>query len=142
MSRSATCLQRVAYRARATTGDAAGLKIAEWRNDLEKEWPSLRLGRRGITRALDVFEVTIEVSLGAIDPQGVDVEVYAEARLHGTPLRQTMIRGSGTADCEGRTLYSASVPADRPADDYTVRVVPVRPGVSVPLENGLVRWER
>ena len=43
---------------------------------------------------------------------------------------------------ESNTAAAGRVPADRPSDDYTVRVVPVRPGVDVPLENGLVLWEK
>ncbi len=60
----------------------------------------------------------------------------------GNSVRVSLKRANGEADCEGRTLYSASVPADRPSSDYTVRIVPFHPGVNVPLENGLVLWER
>jgi len=51
-------------------------------------------------------------------------------------------RANGDADCEGRVLCAASVPTDRPSSDHTVRIAPFHPGVNVPLENGVVLWER
>jgi starch phosphorylase len=130
------------YRARAQHGGDPGLKITQWRHQLIKEWPTLRLGRLGITRSDGGIEFTIEVSLGILDPHAVIVELYADARTGGHSVQVTMKRADGSCDCEGRALYSVSVPADRPSSDYTVRVVPACPGVNVPLENSLVLWER
>jgi starch phosphorylase len=39
-------------------------------------------------------------------------------------------------------VYRAPVPATRPATDYTVRVIPHRSGVAVPLEVGRILWQR
>ncbi len=41
-----------------------------------------------------------------------------------------------------RGLYSALVPASRPATDYTARAVPRCEGVSVPLEAPWIAWHR
>jgi starch phosphorylase len=131
-----------AYRARATNGGDAGRKITRWREQLRTAWPTLRLGRRGVTASDAGWEFTIEVSLGNLDPQAVSVELYAEALVAGAACRMPMTRAGGRSDCEGRVLYCANVPADRPSNDYTVRLIPAHPGVSVPLENGLVLWER
>jgi starch phosphorylase len=130
------------YRARAQHGGDPGLKITQWRHQLIKEWPTLRLGRLGITPSDGRIEFTIEVSLGILDPHAVIVELYADARTGGHSVQVMMKRADGSGDCEGRALYSVSVPADRPSSDYTVRVVPACPGVNVPLENSLVLWER
>jgi starch phosphorylase len=43
---------------------------------------------------------------------------------------------------ENGYVYSAQVPATRPAADYTARVIPYRSGVSVPLESALILWQR
>ena len=39
-------------------------------------------------------------------------------------------------------LYSASCAADRPATDYTARIVPMHVEATVPLELGQVLWQR
>ena len=131
-----------AYRARAKNNGEAGVEITEWCRQLKKEWSRLSFGRLGITHSGVDFEFTIDVVLGTIDPQAVSVELYAEAGTAGVVFRQCMQQAPGSADCEGRALYSLSVPADRPSGDYTVRIVPVHAGVNVPLENGLVLWAR
>ncbi len=41
-----------------------------------------------------------------------------------------------------RVLYSALVPASRPATDYTASAVPRYEGVSVPLEASWIAWHR
>jgi len=101
--------------------------ITSWCHQLTKEWPTLRLGRLGITAWDGRFEFTIEVSLGMVDPQAVTVELYAEPRGGWNSVRVSLKRANGDADCEGRALYSASVPSDRPSSDYTVRIVPFQP---------------
>ncbi len=39
-------------------------------------------------------------------------------------------------------LYSATLAAGRPATDYTARVIPHREGVSIPLEESRILWQR
>jgi starch phosphorylase len=39
-------------------------------------------------------------------------------------------------------IYAGEVPAARPAEDYTVRVVPYREGVQVPAELTLIAWQK
>ena len=46
------------------------------------------------------------------------------------------------AGAAGGWLYSARVPAIRPASDYTARVIPQHSGVAVPLEDARILWKR
>ena len=39
-------------------------------------------------------------------------------------------------------LYSARIPAQRPAGDYTPRVIPAFEGIAVPLETNRILWYR
>ena len=39
-------------------------------------------------------------------------------------------------------VYSATVSSARPPSDYTARVMPHRDGVAIPLEEGLILWQR
>ena len=131
-----------AYRERAKNAGERGLIIAQWRQRLKTEWPTLRLGRLDIAAADGLVEFSIEVSFGIVDPRAVSVELYAEARMEECAFRACMQLADGQLDGGERTLYSLKVPTGRPRGDYTVRVVPVHAGVNVPLENELVLWER
>ena len=130
------------YRARSANLGALGETMACWQRVLDKEWATLKLGRVGISRCDEAYEFTIEVALGAVDPQSLRIELYADPQGGGEAFRRVMTRAAGDADCEGRSLYMASAPTTRAAGDYCARILPAFPGVSVPLENPRVLWER
>jgi starch phosphorylase len=52
-----------------------------------------------------------------------------------------MTRGERLPDASGY-VYSARVPAERPAADYTPRIIPHHPEAAVPLEAPQILWER
>jgi starch phosphorylase len=52
-----------------------------------------------------------------------------------------MTRGAKIEGSYNAYYYNASVSSRRPATDYTSRVIPNLPGVSVPLETNLILWQ-
>ena len=81
------------------------------------------------------------VYLGALDPDAIQVELYANALNGAAPLRQAMTSGERLPDANGY-VYSARVPAERPAADYTPRIIPHHPEAAVPLEAAQMLWQR
>ena len=45
------------------------------------------------------------------------------------------------AGTTGGYRYRSEVPADRPAGDFTVRLLPRRDGVAIPLEYSRILWQ-
>ncbi len=86
-----------------------------------------------------VFEV--QVFFGGLDPNAVDVELYAEPQNNGSPFRQKMDRVRPRDTSAAYVLYSATVPVNRRASDYTARIIPTKSGVSVPLEANQILWQ-
>ena len=118
-----------------------GVQLVNWQRAMEQHWSNMRFGEmKGETDGGNhVFEV--QVYLGGLDPNNVRVELYADGLNGGEPVRQEMIRGQQLADANGY-VYTAEVPAARPAMDYTARVIPRRDGVAVPLEAAQILWQR
>jgi starch phosphorylase len=56
-------------------------------------------------------------------------------------VRQEMKRVRQLVGAKG-TIYGTQVPTTRPATDYTARVIPLCPGVAVPLEAAQILWQR
>ncbi len=83
-----------------------------------------------------------QVYLNSLDPGAVRVELFADRGADGQPVRQEMKRVREVAGAKGLFLYSGFVPGDRPPADYTARVIPHCEGVSVPLEDERIRWQR
>jgi len=131
-----------AYRARAADGGAAGKQVVDWRRGLEREWAALRLGEVKVETdgAQRVFEV--QAYLDDLDPKAVRVELYADGLNGDAPVRQEMERVRQLAGGAASYAYRASVPATRPAGDYTVRAIPFGAGVAVPLEDARILWQR
>jgi hypothetical protein len=98
--------------------------------------------RKQVDEALkqQVFEV--QVYLNGIDPNSMRVELYADGVDGEGPVRREMTRVRQRVGATGGTVYRARVPAVRPATDYTARVIPLRSGVAVPLENARILWQR
>lgn len=83
-----------------------------------------------------------EVSLGDLNPREVRVELYAEGLKGGPPVRQEMAHVRELEGMPGHHVYSATVPSSRPKSDYTARILPSRADVTIPLEVGLILWQR
>jgi glycogen phosphorylase len=134
-----------AQQARAQNDGALAARITEWLELLDRGWPSLAFGRMGIESSAREHRFTVEVRLGPLAPQTVRVELFAEARSGAEPFpqeRREMVRLEPSATAPGFDVYRASVPAARPAGDYTARIVPVHPDVAVPLEAPHILWQR
>jgi starch phosphorylase len=128
-----------ALEARQANQSALGIRIANWRRQLEKEWHSISFGDLQVETHDGQHHFRVEVVLGKVDPQAVQVELFAvEPEEH--VWRQPMARGDKLLDREGGYLFTAQVPATRPAGDFTPRLVPYFPGVAVPLEIPLILW--
>jgi len=131
-----------AYRERAADKGAMGRQMVDWRHAVEKEWHALRFGEMKVETggAQHVFEV--QVYFNELDPNAARVELYADGVNGDGPVRQEMKRDGQLAGAAGGCVFRARVPAIRPATDYTARVIPRYPGVSVPLEAARILWQR
>jgi starch phosphorylase len=131
-----------AYRRRAEDKGAAGAAVTQWQRALAEKWPNVRFGEMKVTAEKQDYLFEVRLYLGVLDPDEVCVELYGEGLNGSDPVRQGMTCDEQQAENEHLCVYSARVPADRPATDYTPRVMPCRPGVAVPLEEPRILWQR
>ena len=82
------------------------------------------------------------VYLDELDPNAVQVELYADGVDGDGPVRQEMKRVRQLVGAAGGYAYSARVDATRPPTDYTARAIPCCAGVAVPLEAARILWQR
>jgi starch phosphorylase len=131
-----------AYRERAAEHGAAGEDIVAWQQALERDWPKLRFGEVTVTGQGARYLFEAQVYLNDLSPSAVRVELYAEGRDGTGPERREMACRRALIGAHGGHIYQGEAPLTRPAEDYTVRVVPVHPGVAVPLEAAGILWQR
>lgn len=131
-----------ARRGRAAGEGAAGVQIVAWRHALERGWEKVRFGETTIAQIGDQLTFEVQVYLNGLAPDAVRVELYAEGVNGSDPERHEMTAGQKLAGAENGFLFAALVPADRPATEYTARVIAHRAGIAVPLEAAHILWQR
>ncbi len=130
------------YLKRSENNGSDGVRIVEWKHSLDKNWDKAHFGELNIKTEGNRHLFEIPVFLNGLDPDSVVVELYAgKADASDKPIHQ-MIKAGPAADSANAILYRGNVPAARAASDYTVRMVPFRSGVAVPLEESRILWQR
>ncbi len=131
-----------AYNLRKVDKGKMGKQMVDWRRNLQQKWPSIHFGevKAESRNGQHVFEA--QVYLNDLDPGAVRVELFANRGADGNPVRFEMKRIRELAGATGLYLYDGFAPGDRPASDYTARIIPYFDGVSVPLEDVQIVWQR
>ncbi len=124
----------------ANKGDK-GKQLTDRIDTLKQKWESVRFGEIKITTAENQHKFNAEVFYSDLDPDLLQVELFADGVNGDPPAIFTMKRESKSAAINGEHYYNASVSSVRPASDYTARVITGIPGVSVPLEASLIIWQ-
>jgi glycogen phosphorylase len=124
-------------RRRIADASARALGMRQWELRLKKHWTDLRITAPTISRDGCGWLFSVTVELGQIAPKDVAVQLYAEPCDGGAPfVGELFCTASGAS-----RVYTGAAPADRPARDYTVRIVPRHPGAAVPAELSLILWQ-
>jgi len=129
------------YRARALDKGALGSELLAWRQAVGRRWDSVRFGAVRIESNSNTHVVEAEIYLGDMEPAAVRVELYADPVASGAAQQEMKLLRT-LPGASRHCVYQATVPATRPASDYTPRVVPQNSGLGVPLECASILWQR
>jgi glycogen phosphorylase len=127
-----------AYRTRLADHCRVGSDVQGWRDMIANYWSDLSFGALHVEPAGAGHDFRVLVSLGAIGPGAVQVQLYAPAWEHGATERIPMQRGDEVI--RGTFSYHVHVEGPRPPEVYTPRIVPYHPDASFPLEAEKISW--
>jgi starch phosphorylase len=130
------------YRERSADKGVFGVQIMNWRHALEQKWDALRFGEVKIETADGQHVFEAQIYLDGLEPEAVRAELYADGLNGAAPERVEMKRVRQLVGATNAYTYRASVPAFRPASDYTARLIPYRDSVAIPLEENHILWQR
>ena len=82
------------------------------------------------------------VFLGEIPPSSIAVQLFADVKGEKPAEVIVLHREQPIPGAMNGYIFAGEVQALRPADDYTVRVVPHYSGVQIPAELPLIAWQR
>jgi starch phosphorylase len=120
----------------------AGQQIVEWQHYIADRWTKLHFGNVNIINEGDHYVFEIQVFLNDLDPNTVRAELYADASGSNEMVRMTMNPAGPDEKLAGAMVYRVEVAAKRPVTDFTVRLIPFRENVAIPLESSHILWQR
>jgi len=127
------------YHKRTADGASESVRLCHWRELLETHWQKLHFGRLDVQSGDEYYTVTVTVYLDELDPKAVQVQLYAEPQSNeGSEIYvMEVAEAAGTANSY---LYRVRIPALRPVEHYTPRIIPYFDGATVPLEVRQILW--
>jgi starch phosphorylase len=129
-----------AFRQRAENRGSVGADLVAWQADLAKHWSSLRFGSATVQQQGEQYLFQVQVFLDDMNSEAVRVELYAEGEKDAGPITYAMQRGERLVGAADGFTYTAIISTNRPAADYTPRLVPQHVGAFVPLEAPFILW--
>jgi starch phosphorylase len=129
-----------AYRARAADNGRLAAELLAWRTALDRGWPTAAFRSIGIRTDANGHVFSVAIDLGRLDPEHVQVELYADAANGHAAARQPLTRGDRVPGLANGFVYTGCVSRSRPSEDFTPRLVPCHAAATVPLEAPLILW--
>jgi starch phosphorylase len=130
-----------AYLERAASKGEKGKQIADLLSNLDQKWGSMHFGEVKFESVDQYNKIEAQIYFGDLIPDTLQLDLFANGIDGESPQVQKMTRGAKIEGSYNAYYYNASVSSRRPATDYTSRVIPNLPGVSVPLETNLILWQ-
>ena len=128
------------YRKRTGNKAQQAILLCQWQDALMKSWYKLRFESLDVRRQDNRYLMTVTVYLDDIDPKTIQVQLYADQKDGAGPEIHVMEIGEAVAGTVNGYLFRASLPACRPAEHYTPRIIPYFEGAAVPLEAAKILW--
>jgi starch phosphorylase len=129
-------------RARWADDCALAKALRDWSDRLERHWSSLRAGEPTVVGADGRWRFSVPVFGGDVPLAAVRVELFADEGPDIPAEVITLHQEHAIPGTANGHIYAGEVEAGRPAQDYSVRIVPYHPAAHVPMELPLIAWQR
>lgn len=120
----------------------AGNELTAFHEHLKQGWRNISVDEVHVEANEHGHRFTAAIRLSPLDPQQVQVELFAEGINSPMPTRILMEPQSSGTGHNGIFLYQAEVDGSRNLADYTIRVIPHHEHLAVPLEANMIYWQR
>ncbi len=119
-----------AFHARTENQSSLAKTLNHWTRHLHLHWHEIHIGERSISETQTGWQLDVNIYLGAITPENIAVEAIADSK--GPQSAERISLTLTRAGIANTYHYSGLLPQDRPASDFSLRVIPTHPQVRVP----------
>ena len=131
-----------AHRRRIESGGRLAIELRQWELTLKHHWNEIHWGNLEVSEQHQGWCFSIQVYLGELAPELVQVQLFAEANGQQDTYCEVMQQTSQILGATNAYVYQCVAPTTRPHEDYTARVVPYHAQARVPTELSLIQWQR
>ncbi len=132
----------VSYKKRSENRGKIAKKMVDWQNNIEQKWEAIRFVEVKVETSQEHHIFEIHVYLEDIKQEDINVELFADEVNGHTLVRKKMKHSHLLDGAINIHVYTATVSAERPVNDYTPRIIPVSQNISIPLEFNQIHWKR
>jgi starch phosphorylase len=126
---------------RQTDGARLARELCAWDQRLRRHWDGVHLGSLKLAAQASAWHFTLDVYLGELDPDSVEVQLYADpAPDRPEALCQPMQRTQAIPGTAHGYMYALELAPQGRSEDFTPRVVPRHAAALLPQELPLIRW--
>jgi len=129
-----------AVRRRSARGGKLAKELRRWEQALRRHWHEIHWGSLTVHEHADGWSFDVQLYLGEVPPDFVEVELYADPASPETASVTAMSRGDAIPGEVGGYTYSCRLVTRRAAADFSPRVVPFQPEARIPEELALTLW--
>jgi len=130
----------IAYERRSADNGQLARELQNWELTLRQHWHELHWGNLEVLEETDGWTFDVQVYLGEISPDFVQVQMFADPASNGDLVRQNMERCSGIPGSVNGYHYYGKVVTQRPASDFTQRIIAYHKEAIIPAEMSLIFW--
>lgn len=117
-------------------------QLSNWHDALRQHWHQIHFGNIDIQKTESGWSFHVQVYLGDILPDQVQVQLYTEGVVVDDAEVHTCNCGNKLPGAIHGYCFHVTVQTDRPASDYTPRVIPHHTEARIPAEITLITWAR
>ncbi|WP_262966003.1 alpha-glucan family phosphorylase [Methylobacter psychrophilus] len=128
------------YRQRINNDAAIAKELALWQKQLAQHWPTIYMQNLQIEPTESSYRLTVHAYLDDLSAEFVRLEIYANANGDNKLFCRIMERKAALTGSVNGYVYELTVPADRPADHYTPRIVANHCHANIPAEEAHIKW--
>jgi len=129
-----------AFRHRATKGGEVAKGLRHWNEQLRRNWHEVHWGNLIVSKEKSGWTFEVQIYLGEISPDSVQVQVYADPIDTDAPAYEIMQRHASIPGTLNGYLYICCINTQRHYTEYTPRIVAYHPDTQTPAENNLILW--
>ena len=102
----------------------------------------MHFGEVKINTEENILKFEVQIYYGDLEPNLTEVQLFADGINGESPQIVKMMIGEKLPGNINGYLYNANVSSADSAFDFTARVIPNLPNVSIPLEISRILWQR